>query len=231
MAADPRADPPQVRLLDAHAAAPARAPAPRLVAEFPARRPDAVLTSSSGVFRLTSEYSPRGAQPPAIAGLTRFVREGRRHVVLRGVTGSGKTYTIANLIASAGRPTLVISPNKTLAAQLFSEFKAFFPSNAVEYFVSYYDYYQPEAYIPQSDTYIEKDALINDEIDRMRHSATKSLLERRAGLRPPPDPRPFSMADPRALLGHLPRRRVRAHVGPGGIPSAPYTMPIEPDDH
>src|SRR6266704_405802 len=178
-AANPRADPPQVRFLDAHAAAPARALAPRLVAEVPARRPDAVLTSSSGVFRLTSEYSPRGDQPPAIAGLTRFVREGRRHVVLRGVTGSGKTYTIANLIASAGRPTLVISPNKTLAAQLFSEFRAFFPSNAVEYFVSYYDYYQPEAYIPQSDTYIEKDALINDEIDRMRHSATKSLLERR----------------------------------------------------
>jgi excinuclease ABC subunit B len=131
------------------------------------------------VFRLASEYSPRGDQPPAIAALTRFVRDGRRHVVLRGVTGSGKTYTIANLIADAGRATLVISPNKTLAAQLFSEFKAFFPDNAVEYFVSYYDYYQPEAYIPQSDTYIEKDALINDEIDRMRHSATKSLLERR----------------------------------------------------
>ncbi len=99
--------------------------------------------------------------------------------MLRGVTGSGKTYTIANLIASVNRPTLVLSPNKTLAAQLFSEFKAFFPENAVEYFVSYYDYYQPEAYIPQSDTYIEKDALINDEIDRMRHSATRSLLERR----------------------------------------------------
>jgi len=99
--------------------------------------------------------------------------------VLRGVTGSGKTYTIANLIAGVNRPTLVLSPNKTLAAQLFSEFKAFFPENAVEYFVSYYDYYQPEAYIPQSDTYIEKDALINDEIDRMRHSATRSLLERR----------------------------------------------------
>src|SRR5438067_5033666 len=100
-------------------------------------------------------------------------------MVLRGVTGSGKTYSIANVVASVDRPTLVISPNKTLAAQLFSEFKAFFPTNAVEYFVSYYDYYQPEAYIPQSDTYIEKDALINDEIDRMRHSATKSLLERR----------------------------------------------------
>jgi len=131
------------------------------------------------VFRLSSEYSPRGDQPQAIAALTGFVRETRRHMVLRGVTGSGKTYSIANVVASVDRPTLVISPNKTLAAQLFSEFRAFFPTNAVEYFVSYYDYYQPEAYIPQSDTYIEKDALINDEIDRMRHSATKSLLERR----------------------------------------------------
>ncbi len=131
------------------------------------------------MFRLSSEYSPSGDQPQAIAALTNFVREGRRHMVLRGVTGSGKTYSIANVVANVDRPTLVISPNKTLAAQLFSEFRAFFPSNAVEYFVSYYDYYQPEAYIPQSDTYIEKDALINDEIDRMRHSATKSLLERR----------------------------------------------------
>ncbi|MBI4246194.1 MAG: excinuclease ABC subunit UvrB [Candidatus Rokubacteria bacterium] len=131
------------------------------------------------MFSLTSEYPPRGDQPRAIAGLARFIAAGRRHAVLRGVTGSGKTYTIANLIADAGRPTLVISPNKTLAAQLFGEFKAFFPDTAVEYFVSYYDYYQPEAYIPQSDTYIEKDALINDEIDRMRHSATRSLMERR----------------------------------------------------
>ncbi|MBI4270044.1 MAG: excinuclease ABC subunit UvrB [Candidatus Rokubacteria bacterium] len=131
------------------------------------------------MFRLSSEYSPRGDQPQAIAALRRFVHHGRRHMVLRGVTGSGKTYSIANVVAAANRPTLVISPNKTLAAQLFSEFKAFFPGNAVEYFVSYYDYYQPEAYIPQSDTYIEKDALVNDEIDRMRHSATKSLLERR----------------------------------------------------
>ncbi|HZO42731.1 MAG TPA: excinuclease ABC subunit UvrB [Methylomirabilota bacterium] len=131
------------------------------------------------MFRLSSEYSPRGDQPQAIAALTGFVREAQRHMVLRGVTGSGKTYSIANVVAAVDRPTLVISPNKTLAAQLFSEFRAFFPTNAVEYFVSYYDYYQPEAYIPQSDTYIEKDALINDEIDRMRHSATKSLLERR----------------------------------------------------
>jgi excinuclease ABC subunit B len=131
------------------------------------------------VFRLESEYAPRGDQPEASEALTRFVRAGRPHVTLRGVTGSGKTFTMANLIANVNRPTLVISPNKTLAAQLFSEFKQFFPRSAVEYFVSYYDYYQPEAYIPQSDTYIEKDALVNDEIDRMRHSATKSLLERR----------------------------------------------------
>jgi excinuclease ABC subunit B len=131
------------------------------------------------MFRLTSDFPPRGDQPGAIAELTTHVREGRPHIVLRGVTGSGKTYTMANVIANVDRPALVISPNKTLAAQLFGEFKAFFPDNAVEYFVSYYDYYQPEAYIPQSDTYIEKDALINDEIDRMRHSATRSLMERR----------------------------------------------------
>jgi excinuclease ABC subunit B len=131
------------------------------------------------MFRLTSEFSPQGDQPSAIKELTAHVRAGRRHSVLRGVTGSGKTYTMANVIANVGRPTLVLSPNKTLAAQLYGEFKAFFPENAVEYFVSYYDYYQPEAYIPQSDTYIEKDALINDEIDRMRHSATRSLMERR----------------------------------------------------
>jgi excinuclease ABC subunit B len=149
------------------------------VAQVSRRGTDALLTASRAPFRLSSEYEPRGDQPRAIEDLTRFVVEGRRHSVLRGVTGSGKTYTMANLIANTGRPTLVLSPNKTLAAQLFSEFKAFFPDNAVEYFVSYYDYYQPEAYIPQSDTYIEKDALINDEIDRMRHSATRSLLERR----------------------------------------------------
>jgi len=131
------------------------------------------------VFELQAEYEPRGDQPQAIERLTRLVQDGRRHVVLLGVTGSGKTFTMANVIANVQRPTLVISPNKTLAAQLFGEFKAFFPGNAVEYFVSYYDYYQPEAYIPQSDTYIEKDALINDEIDRMRHSATRSLMERR----------------------------------------------------
>ncbi len=130
-------------------------------------------------FRLSSEYEPKGDQPRAITELTRLVEQSAPHAVLLGVTGSGKTYTVANVIARLQRPTLVISPNKTLAAQLYGEFKAFFPENAVEYFVSYYDYYQPEAYIPQTDTYIEKDALINDEIDRLRHSATRSLFERR----------------------------------------------------
>jgi excinuclease ABC subunit B len=149
------------------------------VAQVSDRGSNALLIGPRAAFRLSSDYEPRGDQPRAIEDLTRCVAEGHRHNVLRGVTGSGKTYTMANLIANSGRPTLVLSPNKTLAAQLFSEFKAFFPDNAVEYFVSYYDYYQPEAYIPQSDTYIEKDALINDEIDRMRHSATRSLLERR----------------------------------------------------
>src|SRR5262249_31324757 len=141
--------------------------------DAPRSRRTREVSLSAMTFSLTSDYEPRGDQPEAIAALTDAVRGGGTHAGLRGVTGSGKTYTIANAIANLGRPTLVISPNKTLAAQLFSEFKAFFPKNAVEYFVSYYDYYQPEAYIPQSDTYIEKDALVNDEIDRMRHSATK----------------------------------------------------------
>jgi excinuclease ABC subunit B len=130
-------------------------------------------------FRLVSDYAPKGDQPAAIGRLTDWLASGRTHVTLLGVTGSGKTFTVASVVERLQRPTLVISPNKTLAAQLYGEFKAFFPDNAVEYFVSYYDYYQPEAYIPQSDTYIEKDALINDEIDRMRHSTTKSLFERR----------------------------------------------------
>jgi excinuclease ABC subunit B len=130
-------------------------------------------------FRLVSDYLPKGDQPAAIGRLGGWLAAGQAHAALLGVTGSGKTFTVASVIEQLQRPTLVISPNKTLAAQLYGEFKAFFPGNAVEYFVSYYDYYQPEAYIPQSDTYIEKDALINDEIDRMRHSTTKSLFERR----------------------------------------------------
>ncbi len=130
-------------------------------------------------FRLVSEFTPSGDQPEAIDALSRGVEEGREHQVLLGVTGSGKTFTVANVVARMQRPTLVLAPNKTLAAQLFAEFKSLFPDNAVEYFVSYYDYYQPEAYIPQQDLYIEKDSSINDRIDRLRHAATHSLLSRR----------------------------------------------------
>lgn len=130
-------------------------------------------------FKLQSEYSPRGDQPKAIAGLVESINSGSRHQTLLGATGSGKTFTMAQVIAQVQKPTLVIAHNKTLAAQLCGEFKEFFPENAVEYFVSYYDYYQPEAYIPQTDTYIEKDSSINDEIDKLRHSATMALFERR----------------------------------------------------
>ena len=130
-------------------------------------------------FELVSEYKPTGDQPQAIAALTEGVRRGLREQTLLGVTGSGKTFTMANIIANVNRPTLVLAHNKTLAAQLCTEFKSFFPNNAVEYFVSYYDYYQPEAYIFQTDTYIEKDSSINDEIDKLRHSATSALSERR----------------------------------------------------
>jgi len=130
-------------------------------------------------FELVSGFKPAGDQPAAIDALVRGLREGAPHQVLLGVTGSGKTYTISEVIARVDRPTLVISPNKTLAAQLFSEFRSFFPQNAVGYFVSYYDYYQPEAYIPQTDTYIEKDAAINEELDRLRHHATAALFQRR----------------------------------------------------
>jgi len=129
-------------------------------------------------FKLVSEFQPKGDQPQAIESLSDGVLEGARHQVLLGVTGSGKTFTMANVIERVQKPTLVISHNKTLAAQLYGEFKELFPENAVEFFVSYYDYYQPEAYIPSTDTYIEKDTQINEEIDKMRHSATRSLLER-----------------------------------------------------
>ena len=130
-------------------------------------------------FKLNSKFKPTGDQPQAIADLVNGIKKGYKHQTLQGVTGSGKTFTMANIIAQINRPTLVIAHNKTLAYQLVSEFKEFFPENAVEYFVSYYDYYQPEAYVPQSDTYIEKDSSINDEIDKLRHSATAALFERR----------------------------------------------------
>ena len=129
-------------------------------------------------FRIQADFAPNGDQPQAIAELTRGLEAGEHDQVLLGVTGSGKTFTMAHVIANVGRPTLILAPNKTLAAQLYGEMKSFFPENAVEYFVSYYDYYQPEAYVPRTDTYIEKDAQINEQIDRMRHAATRALLER-----------------------------------------------------
>src|ERR671925_1102957 len=129
-------------------------------------------------FQFASDYRPAGDQPQAIKELTEGLLRRDRDQVLLGVTGSGKTFTMAQVIQNLQRPTLILAPNKTLAAQLYGEMKGFFPENAVEYFVSYYDYYQPEAYVPRTDTYIEKDSSINEQIDRMRHSATRALLER-----------------------------------------------------
>src|SRR5579883_1658239 len=138
-----------------------------------------VCDSMASQFQLTSQFEPKGDQPQAIAQLIDGLERGEKHQVLLGITGSGKTFTIANVIQKSQRPTLILAPNKTLAAQLYGEMKDLFPKNAVEYFVSYYDYYQPEAYVPSTDTYIDKDAIINDAIDRMRHSATVALLSRR----------------------------------------------------
>ncbi len=137
------------------------------------------MQNEQKIFELHSEYAPTGDQPQAIEALVKGFQEGNQFQTLLGVTGSGKTFTMANVIAQLNKPTLVIAHNKTLAAQLYGEFKEYFPSNAVEYFVSYYDYYQPEAYVPSTDTYIEKDSAINDEIDKLRHSATAALSERR----------------------------------------------------
>ncbi len=137
------------------------------------------MNASASPFRLSADFQLTGDQPQAVEKLVSGLQAGYKHQTLLGVTGSGKTFTMANVIARAGRPALIISPNKTLAAQLYSEFREFFPENAVEYFVSYYDYYQPEAYIPRTDTYIAKDADINEEIDKLRHAATRALFERR----------------------------------------------------
>ncbi|WP_447724004.1 excinuclease ABC subunit UvrB [Sphingomonas koreensis] len=146
---------------------------------FVPHRPQRPAKSEGGrAFKLVSEYTPSGDQPTAIAELTEAALAGERDQVLLGVTGSGKTFTMAKVIEALQRPALILAPNKILAAQLYGEFKSFFPENAVEYFVSYYDYYQPEAYVPRSDTYIEKESSVNEAIDRMRHSATRSLLER-----------------------------------------------------
>ena len=149
------------------------------ISQFVPHRPTMPAKSEGGRrFKLVSPYTPAGDQPTAIAELVAGINAQERDQVLLGVTGSGKTFTMAKVIEATQRPALILAPNKTLAAQLYSEFKSFFPENAVEYFVSYYDYYQPEAYIPRSDTYIEKDSSVNEEIDRMRHSATRAILER-----------------------------------------------------
>ncbi len=149
------------------------------VPKYVPHRPERPEKSEGGhPFTLVSEYQPKGDQPQAIAELVAGINAQERNQVLLGVTGSGKTFTVANIIAATQRPALILAPNKTLAAQLYGEFKSFFPDNAVEYFVSYYDYYQPEAYVPRTDTFIEKEATINEQIDRMRHSATRALLER-----------------------------------------------------
>ena len=162
-------------------------------------------------FRLVSEYAPAGDQPKAIAALVDGLRTGLAHQTLLGVTGSGKTFTVANIIAAVQRPTLVLAHNKTLAAQLYGEFREFFPHNAVEYFVSYYDYYQPEAYVPSSDTYIEKDASINEHIEQMRLSATKALLERRDAIIVATVSSIYGLGDPEAYLAmvlHLVRGEI-----------------------
>ncbi|MBS0541941.1 MAG: DEAD/DEAH box helicase family protein, partial [Proteobacteria bacterium] len=151
-------------------------PAMPLLMPYIQRRPE--LEVPSKPFKMVSDYKPAGDQPEAIRQLIDGVVAGERDQVLLGVTGSGKTFTMANVIASQTRPALVLAPNKTLAAQLYGEMKGFFPENAVEYFVSYYDYYQPEAYVPRTDTFIEKDSSINEQIDRMRHAATRALMER-----------------------------------------------------
>src|SRR5579859_5571833 len=143
---------------------------------IPEKQPAKPLTRH---LKVVSEYEPAGDQPTAIRELVAGIGAEERDQVLLGVTGSGKTFTMAKVIEAVQKPTLILAPNKTLAAQLYGEMKSFFPNNAVEYFVSYYDYYQPEAYVPRTDTYIEKDAQINEQIDRMRHAATRALLERR----------------------------------------------------
>src|SRR3954469_6848764 len=137
------------------------------------------MSEPESIFEVVSDFQPTGDQPEAIDSLISGLNQGLKRQTLLGVTGSGKTFTMANVIEKWNRPTLVLAPNRTLAAQLCSEFKEFFPHNAVEYFVSYYDYYQPEAYIPRTDTYIAKDADINEEIDKLRHAATRALFERK----------------------------------------------------
>src|SRR5688500_17730214 len=182
-----------------------------------------------GELRVVSEYQPSGDQPAAISELARRLRAGEKHVVLLGATGTGKSATTAWLVEKMQRPALVLAPNKTLAAQLAKEFRELMPHNAVEYFVSYYDYYQPEAYIPQTDTYIEKDSSVNEEVERLRHSATMSLLTRRDvivvatvsaiyGLGPPGGRQGDRARQAAAPPRRDPVRAQRPRVQPGHVP-------------
>src|ERR671929_745668 len=161
-------------------------------------------------FKLRSDFKPQGDQPQAIESLVRGLSEGAKDQVLLGITGSGKTFTVASVIEETQRPTMVIAHNKTLAAQLYQEFRSLFPENSVEYFVSYYDYYQPEAYVPASDTYIEKDAIVNEDIDRLRMSATRALFERRDVIVVASVSCIYGLGDPDAYYGLL------FFVEPGG---------------
>src|SRR5438093_3577469 len=154
-------------------------------------------------FKIVSDFAPSGDQPAAIASLSDGLRQGAGRQTLLGITGSGKSFTISGVIEQIQKPTLVIAPNKSLAAQLCNEFKQFFPQNAVEYFVSYYDYYQPEAYVPSTDTYIEKDSSVNDEIDRLRHSATSALLQRKDVLIVASVSCIYGLGSPEQYEGHL----------------------------
>jgi len=163
-------------------------------------------------FDLVSKYQPTGDQPEAISKLTQGIESGEKAPILLGATGTGKTFTISNVIKNVNKPTLVLSHNKTLAGQLYGEFKQFFPNNAVEYFVSYYDYYQPEAYVPSSDTYIEKDSSINDEIDKLRHSATSSLLERNDVIVVASVSSIFGLGDPTEYKNHVVSLRVGQEI-------------------
>ena len=181
-------------------------------------------------FQLVSRFTPQGDQPAAIRQLVAGIQGGDREQVLLGVTGSGKTFTIAKVVEAINRPTLVLSHNKTLAAQLFQEFRSFFPHNAVEYFVSYYDYYQPEAYVPSTDTYIEKETTINEEIDRLRLRATKALFERRDVLIVASVSCIYGLGSPEAFFGMLQffnRGRRRRH-GAGARPAGRHAVPAHP---
>ena len=182
-------------------------------------------------FQLVTRFEPAGDQPEAIRQLVEGIEAGLSHQTLLGVTGSGKTFSIANVIQQVQRPTLVLAPNKTLAAQLYGEFKAFFPNNAVEYFVSYYDYYQPEAYVPSSDTFIEKDASINDHIEQMRLSATKALLERKDAIIVTTVSCIYGLGSPETYLKHGAARGSRRQTRSARL-AAPSGRPaIHPQRH